>query len=233
MEGNFLKVAKLAVFHSDCFASETTGKFPEVELKQVSPVHVLGEHSNRIDYQYLSEIKAPSKASLENYLRAVKRFRDMRQLRVLAKKEKSALALFRVNAESSSTERVVRRGGMHLEPVSSAGGYEIHTVISPKPAGIAKLLNELSELGEIKVLKIGKPAERKSSGLTEKQLKALEIAMSSGYYSWPRGATIEELAGLAGVSRRAFQERLRKAESKVFPRHIQDLVLDLNTSPVS
>jgi len=225
MGDDFLKVAKLAVFHSECFASETTARFPEITLNQISPVHILKEQDGRVDYQFLSEVNAPNSTYLENYLAALKGFRDMRQVRILAKKRKDALALFRVNARNSSAETVISRGGIHVKPITMADGYEVHTVISTRPKGIAKLLKELGDLGEIKLLKVGNLGDEPKGNLTDKQLKALEIAMSHGYYKWPRQATLESLASKTGLSRRAFQESLRKAESKVFPKHIQDLIL--------
>lgn len=53
--------------------------------------------------------------------------------------------------------------------------------------------------------------------LTEKQKRALEIAVKEGYYSHPRKVDMRTLAKIMGVSLSTFQEHLSKAESKLIP----------------
>lgn len=53
--------------------------------------------------------------------------------------------------------------------------------------------------------------------ITQKQFDALHTALRHNYYSWPRKITLEQLAGKASTTRRAFQENLRKAEAKILP----------------
>jgi len=54
-----------------------------------------------------------------------------------------------------------------------------------------------------------------SPRLSEKQREALNLAIDKNYYSFPRGATLEELARLTKVSRPAYEERLRRGERKL------------------
>jgi predicted DNA binding protein len=90
------------------------------------------------------------------------------------------------------------------------------------------MLRELSCIGDIKVMKIGefKPNELKGNALkiTKKQSDALKVALINNYYSWPRGATLEELASVAKISRRSMQERLRRAEAKLFPHALAEFL---------
>ncbi len=51
--------------------------------------------------------------------------------------------------------------------------------------------------------------------LTNKQVRALIIALDNGYYKKPRSATAKEIAERMGVSRTSFVDHLRKAENKV------------------
>lgn len=53
--------------------------------------------------------------------------------------------------------------------------------------------------------------------LSKNQKKAIELAYMNGYYSYPRKATLEKLAGIAHVGISTFQEHLRKAELKLLP----------------
>jgi len=53
--------------------------------------------------------------------------------------------------------------------------------------------------------------------LTEKQKKALELAIQYGYYGYPRKTGIEIMAKLMRVSYSTFQFHLRNAEKKIIP----------------
>ena len=53
--------------------------------------------------------------------------------------------------------------------------------------------------------------------LTKNQKKAIEIAYNSGYYTYPRKMSLEDLAKIAGIGISTFQEHLRKAEMKLLP----------------
>lgn len=52
--------------------------------------------------------------------------------------------------------------------------------------------------------------------LTEKQLRALQVAHAEGYFEWPRGATAEEIADRLEISPPTLSEHLRAAERKLF-----------------
>lgn len=56
-----------------------------------------------------------------------------------------------------------------------------------------------------------------SPELTSKQRAAIHLAVRHGYYNFPRKIDLVHLSRIAGVSRPAFQERLRKAEKKIIP----------------
>lgn len=57
--------------------------------------------------------------------------------------------------------------------------------------------------------------DRTSSGLSQRQENALIMACEQGYYEIPRRITTKDLAEQYGVTRRTFEDHLRKAEQKV------------------
>ncbi|WP_129113078.1 helix-turn-helix domain-containing protein [Halegenticoccus tardaugens] len=57
-----------------------------------------------------------------------------------------------------------------------------------------------------------RPADR-HYGLTREQREALAVAHREGYFDEPRGATLEELAGVLGISPRAVAGRLRRGQA--------------------
>jgi predicted DNA binding protein len=54
------------------------------------------------------------------------------------------------------------------------------------------------------------------SRLTDRQLEAVQTAHLSGYFSWPRDTSGEEVAELMGISQSTFLQHLRAAERKLF-----------------
>jgi len=53
--------------------------------------------------------------------------------------------------------------------------------------------------------------------LTDKQKKAIELAIRSGYYEYPRKIHLEKLAKLSNLALSTYQAHLRKAERKLLP----------------
>lgn len=53
--------------------------------------------------------------------------------------------------------------------------------------------------------------------ITDKQKKAMELAILKGYYDYPRKISLDELAKLSGVSFSTFHAHLRKAEQRLLP----------------
>jgi hypothetical protein len=56
--------------------------------------------------------------------------------------------------------------------------------------------------------------------LTEKQQRALMLAVERGYYAQPREATLDELAEELGIGKSAVSHRLKAAEAKVIRNHL-------------
>lgn len=53
--------------------------------------------------------------------------------------------------------------------------------------------------------------------LSEKQKDCFQLAVSNGYYSYPRKINLHQLARLAKISASTFQQHLRRAEEKLMP----------------
>lgn len=215
--GNRVKRLKVAVYHQGCEGSRESEKQPELTFHQMSPVNIIGKKKDTIEYEILWNVTAPDKAELDKYIYSIKKSHKLPCL-VLKRGEKNAIVIWRTRGKSSSYDKVVKSNILYSKPVTTERGYEIHDVIATDPDRMKKMLEELSEIGELKILKVGdyKPDEPLLK-LTQKQRDALDIALSQKYYSWPRRVSLEELALSANLPRRTFQERLRRAEAKLLP----------------
>lgn len=115
-----------------------------------------------------------------------------------------------------------------LWPVLNSNGHETYTIVAPSRERLSALLDRLKDVGDVTLEKVSEvnpdalavtvPLSDITSGLTEKQLSSLELAIKSGYYDSPRRTSAEGLAKAFGVSRSTYEEHLRKAERQVLER---------------
>ncbi|MFH1470484.1 MAG: helix-turn-helix domain-containing protein [Candidatus Micrarchaeota archaeon] len=215
--GKYLKHIKVSVHHQDCPTCLASEKFPEIKLEQASEPSILQGKGKQKNYQLLFNAVAPDRKSLEDYLSSVKNSKRVREVDVLKRSEKEALFLIKVKA-TSSYDTVLKSNVICTSPVMTEGGYENYDVLLTDPDAMKKLLNELSDIGQMKILRIGDYQKADEHvRLTTKQKEALTLALAQGYYRWPKKVGLEDLAAMQNISRRSFQERLRRAESNVFP----------------
>jgi hypothetical protein len=59
--------------------------------------------------------------------------------------------------------------------------------------------------------------------LSDKQRKALEIAINKGYYDYPKKVKMESLAKIMKISYSTYQAHLKKAEGKILPEIFKEL----------
>jgi len=117
---------------------------------------------------------------------------------------------------------------LEMQPIVYHDGWEEHTVTGFREADYKKLFQALSGLGPVEILEKKAVAERSIrdtfvislgkvfSGLTDRQLDALETAVEFGYYQLPKKITTEEIARKRRVPRTTYEEHMRKAEYKIF-----------------
>lgn len=220
-----IKSATIGVFHHDCQTSDSSEKFPGITLEQISPVVYLSKKPSGLDYSLMWNVEANAPSELEEYLKFVKNDKKTIKLHVLEKEQNHALILLRFHGAHSTYEAVLSNRVTQTSPVMAKAGYEAYNLVAEDPKNIEKMLRELSCIGDIKVLRVGDFDPKRdllAPSITHKQADALKVALINNYYSWPRGATLEELAGASKISRRSMQERLRRAEAKLLPFVLKD-----------
>ncbi|MBI2530330.1 MAG: helix-turn-helix domain-containing protein [Candidatus Diapherotrites archaeon] len=218
------KEVKLGVFHNDCYCSETTAKFPEIFARQTSQVNIYKRAGEKIFYKMAYKLESPDRQYLESYLDYVKKFPTVKSVKIFHKTNSNAYMLADAVSNGLTYNEILKKGIIYSHPVDLYKGYELHSFISTKPKETIKLINELKDTrGEVKILGISDIDENERIfDLTPNQMKVLKVALRSGYYEWPRKATLEEMASSIGLKRRTFQERLRKAENRLFPKLIKN-----------
>lgn len=220
-----IKSATIGIFHHDCQTSLSTEKFPGVTLEQVSPIVYINKKPSWLDYSLMWRIEANSPSELEEYLSFVQHDKATKKMHVLEKANNNALILLRFKGANSTYDAVLKNKVTQTSPVVTKAGYETYNLVAESPKNIEKMLKELSCIGDVKVMRVGDFDPKRdlaAPSITKKQADALKVALMNNYYSWPRGATLEELAGISKISRHSLQERLRRAESKLLPFVLKD-----------
>lgn len=129
--------------------------------------------------------------------------------------------------DESLITRFENHNCLYMPPTVYRQGWEHYTVTAFTDQDVRALLGDLNEDRDIEVLSTKAVETRRIphglfmttdtlfGGLTPRQLEALRIALDSGYFDQPRGASVKELAEQTSVARSTFEEHLRKAQNKL------------------
>ena len=115
-------------------------------------------------------------------------------------------------------DTILQSGCMTYLPIIVEKGIQTHRVIAPSRDVLSKMLHLLRERFDYVRIKRIRTTPSLSTGpdLTPKQAEAFDLAWQSGYYKMPRTCKIEDLSEKLGIKRVAMQERLRRAEIRIF-----------------
>jgi predicted DNA binding protein len=216
-----MKFCEIGVYHHDCWFTDAINKFPELQIREISArVCDLGTgiRMNRATYRIFS----PKKELISSFIRQITP--NVSEAKVLTSDNATALVEVAWKAPKTSYDAVLGSGCAITSACYGKAGYETYSLFADEPNEVKKLLGELEQIGEVKAFSMkNMPKEDNRFGLTSKQQQAIVSAISLGYYQWPKQVNLEELASRLGVKRRALQENLRKAESKVLGRMLDEL----------
>jgi predicted DNA binding protein len=122
---------------------------------------------------------------------------------------------------------VEKNACLEIPPETYYGGWEEYRVIGFRENDYKRLLQELDEIGQVKIAQKRVLPEKTIrdtfvvslnsvfSDLTGKQVNSLISALEAGYYQIPKRVTTKEIAGKQRIPRTTYEEHLRKAESKI------------------
>ncbi|MGY5864417.1 MAG: helix-turn-helix domain-containing protein [Candidatus Thorarchaeota archaeon] len=114
-------------------------------------------------------------------------------------------------------ETILNSGCMSRLPIVIQEGKQVHQLLAPDQAAFRIAFDNLrANFKKVQLLSVHRsPSGTPSSGLTTKQLEAIEKAFKMGYYAIPRKCEIKEIAKQLGIKRVAAQERIRRAERTI------------------
>ena len=107
--------------------------------------------------------------------------------------------------------------------IDSKNGLEVRIVgISSSIRSFLEFVRTVMPPDTISVKTIKNGAAKDDDFLTEKQREVLELAVRSGYYDSGSEVTLKQLADNLGVARSTIGEHLKRAESEVVKRAVND-----------
>lgn len=144
-------------------------------------------------------------------------------------------------AYRSLYEDTINTGFLVVAPIVHENGYERWDILAD-PTTLQQGIDKLRARAEVRVERIGDrraPAapprdlyQQLESTLSPRQLEVLTYAVRHGYYDWPRGAGLQDIAKALGISAPTCLEHLRGAERRIVPSVLERLVrTDRATKP--
>lgn len=115
-----------------------------------------------------------------------------------------------------------------IKPVYFEKGYEYWEIGSWDRKPLVEFYKKVKNVAEVEIQKLKRDepsvfVQYAIPKLTDKQRRALELALEFGYYNYPRNISVDNLSKKAKMPRTTFQEHLRKAESKLMGLLIQSI----------
>ena len=116
---------------------------------------------------------------------------------------------------------------MEVQPTVYRDGFEWYRILAFDNRDLFRLFGSLSRWADVHVISKDILSERSArdtmavsirsllGGLTEKQLNALLVALSAGYFDTPRKVKTVDISRSMNSPRTTYETHLRKAESKV------------------
>jgi len=117
-------------------------------------------------------------------------------------------------SRKSIHETILESRCMSRLPIVIMEGKQIHHLLAPDQDAFRNAFDTLRKrFTKVRVLNIRRsPKGPLGPNLTDKQMEALQLAITEGYYEMPRKTEVAKLAKRLKIKRVAMQERLRRAE---------------------
>jgi predicted DNA binding protein len=126
--------------------------------------------------------------------------------------------------EPLEEEKIYNKNLIYTRPgLIEKDGTQVITLNSFEKKYLEEFIATMEKFHKIKINYIRKEKVRNISfmltapDLTEKQKKAMALAIESGYYDYPRKTSVKKLAESSRLGFATFHGHLRKAEQKIMP----------------
>lgn len=202
----------------------TSENYYSCELTRSIPVRVSLVTINGPEGFGIIESLDGTERPLKKYTTLMKRSPSIAVFEVLHKSDLLFWTRAVHNIEGESIlDTVLENGCMTRLPIIITQGYQSHSILAPSQKKFSQMFADLKKRFTSVIIERIKryPDGMTLPLLTRKQMDAISLAYSRGYYEIPRESEIEQLSQELGIKRVAMQERLRRAEKKIITEFVQ------------
>ncbi|MDO8627602.1 MAG: helix-turn-helix domain-containing protein [Candidatus Diapherotrites archaeon] len=202
--------------HDNCIHLANCNKF-DVVLS----VYPLNIHKDK-EFIYYTNINVLS-GSEQNKKKFISAFKKDKRTQKMEINGNQFISFLKTERTDYHTMEQYDKRMFFLQPVVHDKGYEDWVVGSWEKKVVTDFYKRCKKLFDVKLYGIKEEKNKNvffpkiAPNLTQKQVEALELAITLGYYDFPKKIELQELAKKSGISRVTFQEHLRKAEAKLMP----------------
>ena len=155
---------------------------------------------------------------IEEYVKALKKSTSITEVRVTHEgPDQYWTEVVHQLEKKSIHETILESGCMSRLPIVIENGTQIHHLLAPDQDAFRLAFDTLRKrFSRVRILNVSRTAEGfLGPPLTKKQVDAIKLAISKGYYEIPRRTDVRQLAEKLKIRRVAMQERLRRAERTI------------------
>lgn len=201
------------IIHKDCWATALSKEFPEYKILLSN--FYLRSPESVVDYFYIEGDRTAFPAILA-HIRASEYTSD---IKIVDEGEDYLFLQITTTRKLVMPAQIFKNDCVVLEATKMTGGHEFWTIGSAARKNLLDLYEDFKNMGKVKILFLKKISPFRST-LTKKQEIALRIAYENNYYRMPRNVTLAQLAAKMKVTKTAYLEHLRRAESKIISEFI-------------
>jgi len=202
----------------------TSENYYSCELTRSIPVRVSLVTINGPEGFGIIESLDGTEKPLQKYTRLMRRSKSIDVFEILHKSDLLywTRAVHNIGGESI-LDTVLENGCMTRLPIIITKGYQSHSILAPSQKKFSQMFADLKKrFTSVMIERIKRyPDGMTLPLLTRKQMDAVALAHSRGYYEIPRECELEELSKDLGIKRVAMQERIRRAEKKIITEFVQ------------
>lgn len=207
---------RFKVFHEDCAFSPLCKKYSVSDF-----IYLLGFNTKEKKFQWTNAHLLNGKdENISDFVKELKKSKKIKKLEVI---KNYMISLEEANKKDYAVfSPLFSKEIFYTQPIMiKPEGFEYWCLASWNREVLMKAFSASkhfgsSELLEIKQTKIDSIfLPHINPGLTEKQMKAIKMAISKGYYQFPKKTNLQKLAKESEVAKETFFEHLQKAESKI------------------
>lgn len=218
-------IAKLKIKHDDCVVGTRCKKFNVISIG----VPFNSYTDERFQYFSHFETLTGNEEDINKFIKNLKADPAVTDLEV---EGNSLFFLVRIPKKKIIPTTHYNPKTFFLKPVIvDTEGYELWEIGSWKKDLLNEFITNLQkDKFFVKILKIANTKldeiyfPQVMPQLTKHQKKAIELAYHHGYYDFPRKIELKELARIAEISLSTFREHLRKAEKKLMPDLVRNVM---------